>query len=152
MSGEIIAIITVGVAPARLNLTSFRTLRSEIAQLRAGITALREHGAHGPPQEAITRRVAWEPAPQKPGPVNLLGSEAMLERWWMRAGGSMETSFQPYDTPQPAPTGRRRATTRTHAAIQGSHASRSGKVRLRRMWTARRGAVRASTSGGSRGA
>ena len=56
-SGEIIAIITVRVAIAGLNLTSFRALRSEmcseigslreeVAGIRAEITALRERMAH----------------------------------------------------------------------------------------------------------
>ena len=53
MSGEIVAIITVGIALAGLILTSFRSLRSEIAELRAEISgiraeiaALRERMAH----------------------------------------------------------------------------------------------------------
>ena len=46
MSGEIIAIITVGVALAGLILTSCRFLRSEIAALRAEVAALRERMAH----------------------------------------------------------------------------------------------------------
>ena len=74
MSGEIIAVITVGVALGALNLTSFRALRSElrseiaslreeVAAIRAEITALRERMAHLEGlleglREAITRRVA----------------------------------------------------------------------------------------------
>ena len=69
MSGDTIAIITVGIALAGLNLTSFRSLRTEIAGLRteiAGlrteIAALRERMAHLEGlleglREAIGRRV-----------------------------------------------------------------------------------------------
>ncbi|MDE2753487.1 MAG: hypothetical protein OXI83_12985 [Gemmatimonadota bacterium] len=53
MNGEIIAIITVGVALAGLNLTNFRVQRSKIAEFRAEINgirtviaALRERMAH----------------------------------------------------------------------------------------------------------
>lgn len=71
MSGEIITIIAVGVALAGLNLTSFRSLRDEIAGLRAEITevraeivALRERMAHLEGlleglREAIGIRAAW---------------------------------------------------------------------------------------------
>lgn len=41
MSGEMITIITVGVALAGLILTSFRALRDEITGLRAEVTDLR---------------------------------------------------------------------------------------------------------------
>ena len=58
MSGEIIAIITVGVALAGLNLTRFHALGSEIARRRAGITfsgnAERMARLEGSPREAIT--------------------------------------------------------------------------------------------------
>ena len=85
MSGEVIAIIAVGITLAGLNLTSFRSLRAEmrseigslraemrseigslrkeIAGIGAAITALRERMAHLEGlleglREAITRRVA----------------------------------------------------------------------------------------------
>ena len=81
MSGEVIAIIAVGVTLAGLILTSFRSLRAEIrslrkemrseigslrkeiAGIRAEITALRERMVHLDGlleglREAITRRVA----------------------------------------------------------------------------------------------
>ena len=74
MSGEVIAIIAVGITLAGLNLTTFRSLRAEmrseigslrkeIAGIGAEITALRERMAHLEGlleglREAITRRVA----------------------------------------------------------------------------------------------
>ena len=54
-----ITVIMVGVALAGLILTSFRSLRSEIAGLHAEITGLREHMAHLEGlREAISGRVA----------------------------------------------------------------------------------------------
>ena len=46
MSGEIIAILGVGVALAGLILTSVRGLRGELAEIRGEIAQLRERMAH----------------------------------------------------------------------------------------------------------
>ena len=63
MSGEIIAILGVGVTLAGLILTSVRGLRGEIAEIRSGVAQLRERMAHlegllDGLREAITVRAA----------------------------------------------------------------------------------------------